>query len=289
MFEEDTTPPPPPATGASKVPVTVLALVVAALAIGGFFWTQRSDRQLTAQIAALDQLTRTQSDDIRVLRERLHMSAAELQRLSSNSDQVQSSVSATQQQLASTRQQMSEQQQATVNEIAAVRQDTGNQLGAINGQISGVKTNVSTNHEQIVATQKDLADAKAQLTSAIGDLGVQSGLIATTRDQLGVLERAGQRRYFEFTLNKSKQPQRVGPIGLQLKKIDTKHERYTMDVFSDDARIEKKDKTLNEPVQFLVGSQHQLYELVVYHLDKHTVTGYLSAPKYPNPQAPGKS
>lgn len=284
MFEEDTTPRPPAPAGVGRTAIVILALVIAALAIGGYVWTSQQNQKLSQQIAALQDLAKTQAADLEVVQNRLHISSAELERLASTATDVQNKVSQNQTQLANTQkatQNLAQQQQVAANEIASVKQDTSSKLGDINGQITGVKGDVSSNHQQITATQAELEATKAQLKSAIGDLGVQSGLIATTRDQLDVLEKSGQRAYFEFKLTKTKQPVRIGSIELQLKKIDTKHERYTVDVYADDVKIEKKDKNLNEPVQFLVGSNHALNELVVYQMDKNTIVGYLSAPKFP--------
>ncbi|MGH9479826.1 MAG: hypothetical protein ACRD1A_11390, partial [Terriglobales bacterium] len=218
------------------------------------------------------------------LQDRLHLSTAALDRLRATSSDVQQKVTRAQAQLATTQRQaqtLAQQQQQAASDLANAQQQTGQQLGAINGQITGVKGNVATNQKAIASTQAELEATQAQLKSTIGDLGVQSGLIATTHDQLTALEKRGQRAYFEFKLTKTKQPVRVGAIGLRVTKIDVKHARYTLEVYADDARVEKKDKTLNEPVQFYVGSGHALNELVVYQMDKHTLIGYLSAPKFP--------
>jgi chromosome segregation ATPase len=285
MFEEDTSPQPVPnPSSVSRTAVVWLALAIVAVAAGGFFWVRQQNQAFTAQIAALHQQTQKQADDLSGLQQKLHISNSELERLSSVAAETRQNVSQAQQQLASTQRQaatLAQQQQQTVQQIAAVQQDTGSKLGAINGALTGVKGNVETNTTDIAKTKADLDATRAQLKSTIGDLGVQSGLIATTRDELEALKRQGARAYFEFTLNKhDKQPTRVGAISLQLKKVDTKHARYTLDVYADDARIEKKDKNLNEPVQFLVGSKRALNELVVYQMDKNTVTGYVSAPKF---------
>jgi chromosome segregation ATPase len=286
MFEEDTSPPKPPKPGLSVAAGVILAFAIAAVA-GGVYWLYTQLQATSQQVAELQATTRSQAASLKVLGERLHLSAAELARLSSTASQVQQKVSQTQQQLASTQQQtqtLAQQQAQAANDIAAVKQQTGTQFGAINGQITGVKGDVKTTQKEVAETRAELEATKAQLKSTIGDLGVQSGLIATTAKQLKVLEQEGARAYFEFQLAKTKKPVRIGTsaIWLQVKKIDRKHEKYTIDVYADDTKVEKKDKTLNEPVQFLVGSDHALNELVVYQIDKKTITGYLSAPKYPN-------
>ena len=106
-----------------------------------------------------------------------------------------------------------------------------------------------------------------------------SGLIATNHDELEVLKHKGDRNYLEFTLQKGAKPTLLSTVKLQLKKEDEKHSRYTMAVSADDRNIEKKDKNLDEPVQFFTGKDPVLYELVVNVVEKNRVSGYLSIPK----------
>lgn len=284
MFEEDTAPHPArTAAGISRTFGIILALAIVAVAAGNYFLIRRSQQRLNQAVATLQQQTETQTAELRVLQDRLHLSSSALDRLAND---LQHRDRTTQAQLANTQAQtraLAQQQQQSATDLASVKE----QAGALNGQITGVKGDVSTNQKAIAATQADLDATKAQLKSTVGDLGVQSGLIATTRDELDALEKSGQRSYFEFKLTKTKQPVRVGAISLLVKKIDAKHEKYTLEVYADDAKVEKKDKTLNEPVQFLVGSNHALNELVVYQMDKNTLTGYVSAPKYPGQTTAG--
>jgi hypothetical protein len=66
---------------------------------------------------------------------------------------------------------------------------------------------------------------------------------------------------------------------LELKKADTKRNKYNLNVVADDKRVEKKDKTINEPVQLYVGGARQPYEIVVNEVKKDTITGYIAVPK----------
>jgi hypothetical protein len=132
---------------------------------------------------------------------------------------------------------------------------------------------------QIQTTQKDLEATKSKLAGTVGDMGVMSGLVAHNQKELTELKRLGERNIFEFNLHKSKYPSRVGPIMVALRKTDTKHWRYTMDVVVEDKRIQKKDKTLYEPVQFYVQRTAIPYEIVVYTINKNQIIGYLSTPK----------
>ncbi|MFZ0211786.1 MAG: hypothetical protein WBE20_13275 [Candidatus Acidiferrales bacterium] len=164
-------------------------------------------------------------------------------------------------------------------QIGQVQQQTASQIGQVSADLNGTKSDVA-------ATQKDLADTKNKLTSTIGDLNVQSGLIASNHEEVEELKRLGERNIYEFNLPKAKRPQHVGPIQLLLRKADTKHFTYTVDVIVDDKHIEKKDKTLEEPVQFYTQGSHVPYEIVVYTITKNRVTGYLSTPKETAPSSP---
>ena len=138
---------------------------------------------------------------------------------------------------------------------------------AVKTDVGGVKTDVAT-------AQADLAATKSQLTRVMGDAGVMSGLIATNHDELEELKHRGDRNYYEFTLKKGGPAQNVGTIKLELKKVDTKKSKYTLHVSSDDKNIEKKDKNLDEPVQFYSGKSPALFEIVVNNINKNQVTGY---------------
>jgi chromosome segregation ATPase len=157
------------------------------------------------------------------------------------------------------------------------------QIGAVQTDVNGVKTDVNGVKNDVATTQADLSNTKNQLTRVVGDQGVMSGLIATNHDELEELRRRGERNYYEFTLQKGGQPQVVGTVKLTLKKVDVKRSKYTMYVNADDKNIEKKDKNLDEPVQFYSGKSPALFEIVVNNISKNQVQGYLSTPK----SAPG--
>jgi sortase (surface protein transpeptidase) len=83
----------------------------------------------------------------------------------------------------------------------------------------------------------------------------------------------------EFTLKKKDKPQKVGGIQLSLAKSDAKRNRYTLDVLADDKKVEKRDRTINEPVQLYVSGSRQPLEIVVNEVKKDEVVGYLAIPK----------
>ena len=153
------------------------------------------------------------------------------------------------------------------------------QITAVSGDIAGVKTDVGGVKTDLGATKADLEATKQKLQSTVGDLGMQSGLIANTRADLEVLKHKGDRNYYEFTLLKGAKPQPVSTVSLQLKKTDEKKGKFTLNVTSDDKTIEKKDRNVSEPIQFYSGREHNLFELVIWSVDKNKATGYLSTPK----------
>lgn len=167
------------------------------------------------------------------------------------------------------------QQQQVSSELSEVKQAATTANAKI-ADVSGDVTNVKT---QVASTKSELDKTISDLKRVTGDLGVQSGLIATNGKELAALKRLGERNYFEFSLAKSKKPQRVGDITVLLKKADPKHNKYTVEVMADDKKTEKKDRNVNEPVQFYVANARQPYELVVNQVKKDQIVGYLSTPK----------
>ncbi len=179
-------------------------------------------------------------------------------------------VGITKKELASRAAAITRQQRAAEARLAEQQKQ---QISAVNGEVAGVmKTDVAS-------TRADLEATKAKLASAIGDLGVQSGLIARTSSDLEILKHKGDRNYYEFTLLRGAKPQPVSTVSLQLKKADAKRGKFTLNVTSDDKTIEKKDRNISELIQFYTGRDRMLYEVVVWTVDKKKAVGYLSTPK----------
>jgi Phage shock protein A (IM30), suppresses sigma54-dependent transcription len=172
-----------------------------------------------------------------------------------------------------------------VNETEKQLQESQKLLASMSNELGGVKTDLSGARNDISSTRTDLEATKKRLDTTIGDLGLQSGLIAHTRDDLELLKHRGDRNYYEFTLAKSKHPTPVGTVSLQLKKVNARKGNFTMDVIADDHVIEKKDRNVAEPLQFYTGRDRMLYEVVVFTANKKSVSGYLATPK--NAPQPG--
>ncbi|MDE3169987.1 MAG: hypothetical protein KGL75_07585 [Acidobacteriota bacterium] len=169
--------------------------------------------------------------------------------------------------------------------LGQAQADNASKFGQVNTQITNTQNDLS-------ATKASLQETQSRLQSTVGDLGVQSGLIAKNHDELEALKALGERNIYEFTLHKGKRMEHVGPIQMELRKVDTKHYRYTVNVLADDKNIEKKNRDVDEPVQFYVSGARAPYEIVVFKLDKNEAQGYLSTPKtasQASPAAPGKT
>ncbi len=153
---------------------------------------------------------------------------------------------------------------------------------AVNTRVGEVSTEVGAVKTEVASTKTELEKTIGDLKRVRGDLGEQSGLIATNGKELQALKALGERNYFEFRLPKSKQPQRVGDIMLTLKKADVKKNRFTVELIADDKKVEKKDKSINEPLQFYTSKARQPYELVINEVGKDLIVGYLATPKVQN-------
>jgi chromosome segregation ATPase len=203
-------------------------------------------------------------------------------RLNVATDELKTSLGLTQKQLDSRAAELQVREvrgERTTARLATEQQKTAGQVAAVSSAVTDVKTDVGGVKTDVAKTQSDLADTNNQLTSMKGDLNGHSTLIARNGEELEILKHKGDRNYYEFTLVKGLKKQ-VGTVSLQLKRADSKRNKYTITVYSDDKAYEKKDKSLNEPLQFYSGKVPMLFEIVVNNVSaKNTVTGYLSSPK----------
>lgn len=193
--------------------------------------------------------------------------------------------------------QLRAERRAASREVGQAKIDAENRVSQLQSQvtqaqaqqqqaIAAVKESADTANTKIASVSTDVQTNKAQLDQTIanlkrvaGDVDNHTSLIATNGKELDALRQLGERNYAQFTIHKSKQPQRVGDVMIELKKADTKHNRFTISVVADDKTVEKKDRTINEPIQFYTSKAKQPEEIVVNSVTKNTITGYLSMPK----------
>jgi len=249
-------------SNAGKWLLLVLAILIVAAAGYAHYTTHETVRKLSDQLAV-------SQAQVKELQNRMQTAEAEEETLARQAGM-------TKKELAQRSAEIIAQQKAAESRL---EQQQKAQISAVTGDIAGVKTDVGGVKTDVASTKADLEATKAKLQSTIGDLGVQSGLIANTRSDLEVLKHKGDRNYYEFTLLRGAKPQPVSTVSLQLKKADVKKGKFTLNVTSDDKTIEKKDRNVSEPIQFYSGRDHLLFELVIWTVEKNKATGYLSTPK----------
>ena len=264
-------------SGAFLAAVAVAVLAAVAGLVWSFVLSGRISRQETA-LAQANQQNAKLAADLRETDARLRVATDELSR----------SVGLTQKQLEQRAQSIIAREDAANRQLRAAQQQTAQQVAAVSSDVSSVKTDVGGVKTDVAKTQADLATTISQLQSMRGDLTGANTLIARNHDELVALEHKGDRNYYEFSLEKGRRKP-VGTVSLELRKADSKHSRFTLWVFADDRRYEKKDRNVNEPLQFYSGKQPSLYEIVINNIGKNSVSGYLSTPKTaPVPAATGQ-
>jgi hypothetical protein len=260
-------------TGTPRWIAALFGVLFVALAAMGFFGytsqarlskqlsdAQEQNRSLATQLAQANSSLADLKGHVEVTEQKVGMTQSELAQARSRAEAIRK------EQVASA--------QKINTQLTEVQKNSEEKIGAVATDLGGTK-------KDLESTKSDLENTKGQLERMRGDEGVMSGLIARNHDDLEELRRRGDRNYYEFTVPKSKNAQRVGPVQLTLARTDPKKNKYTMTVFVDDRSIEKKDKTAGEPVQFYVkgGRGAAPYEVVVFDVGKSQITGYLSTPK----------
>ena len=255
----------------------LLAAIAVALllGVGGLIWSYTLNTRLTGQEAALADAKQQNvklASDLRETDARLKVATEELG----------NSLGLTQKQMDARAQEIIRREQAVeanTAQLATAQKQTAQQVSAVSSAVSDVKTDVGGVKTDLGKTQSDLATTISQLQAVRGDLSGTNSVIARNHDELVMLEHKGDRNFYEFTLAKG-QKKPVGTVSLELKKADAKKSKFTLTVYADDKEYEKKDRNLNEPLQFYAGKDPALFEVVVNSVSaKNTVKGYLSVPK----------
>jgi hypothetical protein len=273
-------------------------LGVAFVAIAGVAYTQHSaNSTLEDHIAALEQQLHQQdvrqdlkkveastndlTSDLDVVRKKMGVTAQELadsrkfaEKLRQDQERAKEQLSgelATKANTTDVSRDVAAARDEASTKVAAVQKDTDAKIVNVSGDVKAVDSKVDATNRELAASRREIVDVKNTLSEQIAH---NSGEIADLRKK-------GERDFFEFDIHKGKkgQLQRVGDIQLELRDTDAKKQKYAVLIQVDDSKLEKKDKTANEPVQFLVGREKLRYELVVNFIDKDRIRGYLSAPK----------
>ena len=277
--------PPPPGGGGARIPI-LFGIVIALVAANVYLFVQlsnvRSD-MVKMRDSLLDEVTKvreahslsaqTNRHTIDTLRDQLEAQRRQMSMATGEAKaEAARRVEETERRL---QQAQAEQAKIFDSKVSEVRQeaDTANtKIAEVGTEVSGVKTDVASTKSQLEKTIADLKRVNGELTG-------QGSLIATNGKELDALRSLGERNYFQFTLPRGKAPQKVGDVLIELKKADPGRHRFTIEITADDTKMEKKDRTINEPVQFYTSKARQPYEIVVNSVQKNQIAGYLATPK----------
>lgn len=168
-------------------------------------------------------------------------------------------------------------------QAAVIKKEDAKQLADLQNSLNGqLATKASVDDMNKLGTdvggvKTDLEATKNNLNMARGEFGT---LIAKNHDEIEELRRLGQRDYYEFTINRKGQREKVGDMMVILRGVNPKRNLYTVSLYVDDSRYDKKNRSVNEPIYFFTGAyNHAPLEFVVNHVSKNTISGYLSVPK----------
>jgi small-conductance mechanosensitive channel len=173
----------------------------------------------------------------------------------------------------------------TQGQVTAARNQVKQERADYTKKLTDVETTLATkaSADDVKAIGTDVNGVKTDLDATKGNLqalrGEHGELIARNHEELEQLKRMGERDYYEFTLTGKGQKQHVGSMQVELRGASAKKHQYTVALYVDDMRLEKKNKAINEPIYFYTSGSHQPMELVVNKVNDKSVTGYLSAPK----------
>jgi chromosome segregation ATPase len=281
---------PPPSSPNWKLPVLVGVLVI--LAISNIYLFVQIDHIRAENRAEMQKLTQVFNSSL----ERIRVdSSEEVRRSTQRLQDVQSQLAQSRREAAlavgqakidaekrveALQSKVSSEEAAQQQAIAAVKQsaDTANtQIASVSSDVGNVKTDVAK-------TKTQLEDTIANLKRATGELDTHESLIATNAKELRALRELGERNYTEFTISKSKKPTRVADVMVELRKVDPKHNKFTIEITANDKTVEKKDRNVNEPIQFYTGKAGQPDEIVINEVRKDTIVGYLATPKVQTPR-----
>ncbi|MGH9814746.1 MAG: hypothetical protein ACRD5F_08975 [Candidatus Acidiferrales bacterium] len=247
--------------------LAVLAVLsIASLSFGWAAWSSAKQSQVSNQ--DLSEQIRAYQESYTVLGKRLERAESTNADLQADVGVVTDKLKLTRGELARARKQIRQEYAKQIGEMeSAVRAElaekaSAEDLTSLNGDVTGVRS--------------DLEDTKKNLGMARGELGT---LIARNHEEIDQLRRIGERDYFEFTLDKKGKREKLGNVTIELRGTNAKKNHFTVALYVDDIRLEKKNRSVNEPIYFYTRSARQPLELVINQVGKNKIAGYLSAPK----------
>jgi DNA repair exonuclease SbcCD ATPase subunit len=263
------------------IPAAIIVLAIVSIAALGFGFSASSNaRQLDKERQALAAEVKSLNQSIEVLSQRLKQTEDVSTNVQGDMSVVTDKLKLTQGELVRARNQAKQIREDYTKQISAVETSVRGELATkanaedlknLSGDVTGVKS--------------DLDATKQHLQMARGELGT---LIARNHEEIEQLRRMGQRDYYEFKIASKGSREKLGAVMVELRGTNTKRNQYTVNLYVDDMKLEKKNRSVNEPIYFYAAGSRAPLELVVNKVGKNSMTGYLSIPKSVGSQGGGK-
>jgi hypothetical protein len=263
-----------PASPDHKASFIAIFVALALLAIGEIYSLNSLGTMRQAfkddQVAAKNAMTAQMNDRITALEQSnatvLEAMKEEVEAASKRTGTTQTDLKRARVLVAKLRAEQAQQNKQLQDELA--RKADSEQVGALDGAVTSTRQDLDETKKSLDATRQDLGMARSQFGT----------LIARNHDDIEYLRKLGDRNYYEFTIDRNR-AQNVAGVGLILKKTNVKHHRFNLNLVADDMTIEKKNRTVNEPIFFSTQNSKSFYELVVNQVQSGQVKGYISTPK----------
>jgi predicted nucleic acid-binding Zn-ribbon protein len=249
--------------------LAIAALAAVSLVALGIGWSAVNHARAVEQSATAD--AKTLQHNVDILTQRLGQAEDSNAQVQGQLNVVTDKLKLTQGELSSARKQTRQIKDENAKQLSEMQSTLKSELDTkassddvnkLNGDVTGVKT--------------DLESTKNNIQMARGELGT---LIAKNHEEIDELRRLGQRDYYEFSISRKGTRQKVGDLQVELRGANPKKNQFSVALFVDDTRFEKKNRATNEPIYFYTQGSRAPLELVVNKVSKDKIVGYLSVPK----------
>ena len=184
----------------------------------------------------------------------------------------------------------------TQGEVTTARRQNGEIRDDYSKKLTGVQSELArkANLDDVKSLGGDINGVKSDLASTRSNLDMTrtefGTLIARNHDEIDELRRVGERDYAEFTLTGKGTRSKVGDLMVELRGTNVKKNQFSVALYVDDLRLEKKDRAIDEPIYFYSMGTRVPRELVVNQIGKDKIVGYLSVPKgHPKSASSGRT
>jgi hypothetical protein len=249
--------------------IAVVILAIVSLAALGVGWTASARSHELQQTLAAETTQAKQNDDI--LNQRLAKAEDTNAQLQGELSVVTDKMKLTETELGRARSQTKKIKDEEAQQLSDLQNN-------VNGQLA-TKASVDDVNKlgtDVTGVKTDLETTKNNLNMARGEFGT---LIAKNHDEIDELRRLGERDYYEFTITKKGDREKVGDVMVELRNVNPKKNLYTVAIYADDQRYEKKNRSVNEPIYFFTNGNRAPIEFTVNSVGKDKISGYLSVPK----------